>query len=217
LIDICASLIGLLLLAPLFVVIAVAIKLDSGGPVFFRQLRVGHCGRLFRIYKFRSMFVSNSDTSAVTTRADPRITRVGAFLRAHKLDELPQLINVLLGDMSLVGPRPEVPELFEFYTSRQRDVLLSMRPGITDYASIMFRNESAMLDSIDPVTIYRREVMPIKYFYYERYSLEQSTLTDLRIIAATLLLLTIKTVPKFLCIETQPISLAELKRSSDAS
>jgi lipopolysaccharide/colanic/teichoic acid biosynthesis glycosyltransferase len=201
--DIVGSALGLVLLLPLFLVIAIVIKVDSPGPIFFRQERVGKCGCLFRIFKFRSMIADASHRgTALTVRADRRITRVGEFLRRSKLDELPQLMNVLAGDMSLVGPRPEVPEFMTFYTAEQRAIITSMRPGITDYAAILFRDESSLLDqSGDPVDIYRREIMPLKFAYYERYSREIELLNDLRIILATMILLAVGGLPRWLGLE----------------
>jgi lipopolysaccharide/colanic/teichoic acid biosynthesis glycosyltransferase len=198
--DIVGSALGLLLLLPVLAVVAVIIKLDSRGPVFFRQERVGQGGRAFRIFKFRSMVVGAARIgTALTMRTDPRITRVGVFLRRTKLDELPQLINVLVGDMSIVGPRPEVPQFMEFYAPIQRAIILSMRPGITDYAAILFRDESSLLDGVrDPIDVYRREIMPTKFFYYERYSREIGVQNDLRIIMATILLLCAGRVPHWL-------------------
>jgi lipopolysaccharide/colanic/teichoic acid biosynthesis glycosyltransferase len=203
--DVVGSALGLLLLLPLLAVIAVIIKFDSPGPIFFRQERVGRRGRLFRVFKFRSMLVGATHAgTALTVRADTRITRVGTFLRRSKLDELPQLVNVLAGDMSIVGPRPEVPEFMKFYTPDQRAVILSMRPGITDYATILFRDESSLLDQDrDPVEVYRREIMPVKFTYYERYRREIGILNDLRIIFATILLLVVGLVPQWLGIEHQ--------------
>jgi lipopolysaccharide/colanic/teichoic acid biosynthesis glycosyltransferase len=201
--DIAGSIVGLVLLSPLFLVIAAAIKLDSPGGVLFRQERVGRGGRRFRIFKFRTMVAAAPQLgAAITVHADRRITRAGAFLRKSKLDELPQLINVLAGDMSLVGPRPEVPEFMNFYEPEQREIILSLRPGMTDYAAILFRDESALLNGRDdPVDVYRREIMPIKFAYYERYRHDVGVLTDLRIIAATVFLLLFKHVPKSLGIE----------------
>lgn len=202
--DVVGSALGLIMLAPAFPIVAIAIKCDSPGPVFFRQDRVGRGGRVFQIYKFRSMAVKAADGTALTLRGDKRITRVGAFLRKTKLDELPQLINVLTGDMSLVGPRPEVPEFMKFYSSEQRAIILSMRPGITDYAAILFRDESSLLSpDDDPVALYRYKIMPIKFGYYERYSREMSLLNDLRIILATVLLLLAGQVPRWLGIESE--------------
>jgi lipopolysaccharide/colanic/teichoic acid biosynthesis glycosyltransferase len=213
--DIIGSALGLVLLLPLFLVIAIVIKIDSPGPVFFRQARVGKGGRLFRIFKFRSMIADASHRgTALTVRADRRITRVGEFLRRRKLDELPQLMNVLTGDMSLVGPRPEVPEFMTFYTAEQRAIITSMRPGITDYAAILFRDESSLLDqSGDPVDIYRREIMPLKFVYYERYSREIEILNDLRIILATMILLAVGRLPRWLGLEHELRSPPLLRRS----
>jgi lipopolysaccharide/colanic/teichoic acid biosynthesis glycosyltransferase len=201
--DVVVSVLGLLILSPVFAVVAAIIKLDSPGPVFFRQTRVGRGGRPFRIYKFRSMVADAQRAgTALTVRADPRITRVGRLLRRSKLDELPQLVNVLVGDMSIVGPRPEVPEYMEFYTPDQRAVLIAMRPGITDYAAILFRDESSLLDGErDPVDVYRRVIMPAKFACYERYSREIGVLTDLRIIVATALVLVVGRVPHWLGLE----------------
>jgi lipopolysaccharide/colanic/teichoic acid biosynthesis glycosyltransferase len=201
--DVMGSALGLLLLLPVLAVIAVIIKLDSPGPIFFRQERVGRGGRSFRIFKFRSMVVGAARAgTALTVDGDTRITRVGMVLRKNKLDELPQFINVLAGDMSIVGPRPEVPEFMKFYAPDQRAIILSMRPGITDYAAILFRDESSLLDrERDPVEFYRREIMPEKFAYYERYSREINVLTDLRIILATVLLLVVGRVPPQLGIE----------------
>ncbi len=201
--DIIGAAVGLLLLSPLLIAIAVAIKLDSPGPAFFRQERVGRGGRLFRIFKFRTMVAGVRQFGrAITVRADSRITRAGAFLRKNKLDELPQLINVLAGDMSLVGPRPEVPELMSLYTSEQRALIVSLRPGMTDYASILFRDESSLLDGrTDPVEIYRGEIMPIKFAYYERYARNVGSVNDLRLILATVSLLAFNHVPATLGVE----------------
>jgi lipopolysaccharide/colanic/teichoic acid biosynthesis glycosyltransferase len=217
--DVAGSAVGLLLLLPLFALIAISIKLSNPGPIFFRQERVGLGGRLFRIYKFRTMVMGAERAGApLTVYADPRITRVGAFLRRTKLDELPQLINVLLGDMSMVGPRPEVPQFVEFYTPGQRDILLSMRPGITDYASILFRDESSLLDHrYDPIEVYRREIMPAKFAQYERYSREISLLNDLRIIVATIFLLAMGRVPTQLGIECELHALQQRKDKMEAS
>jgi lipopolysaccharide/colanic/teichoic acid biosynthesis glycosyltransferase len=201
--DVVGAIAGLVLLSPVFLIVAIAIKRGTAGPVFFRQQRVGQDGRLFTMVKFRSMTVDAPRRgSALTLRADKRITRVGRFLRNSKLDELPQLVNVLVGDMSLVGPRPEVPEFMRFYSPEQRATIVSMRPGLTDYAAMLFRDESALLDqSGDPIDVYRRLIMPIKFRHYERYSHEIGMMTDLRIILATALLLTIGRAPSWLRIE----------------
>jgi lipopolysaccharide/colanic/teichoic acid biosynthesis glycosyltransferase len=215
--DVVGSALGLLLLLPVLAVVAVIIKLDSPGPIFFRQERIGRGGRSFRIFKFRSMVIGAARNGpALTVRADTRITRVGIFLRRSKLDELPQLINVLAGDMSIVGPRPEVPEFMRFYAPDQRAIILSMRPGITDYAAILFRDESSLLDpNSDPVEVYRHRIMPIKFAYYERYSREIGVLNDLRIILATILLLVVGRVPPRLGIECK-LQPPPLQRNNEA-
>jgi lipopolysaccharide/colanic/teichoic acid biosynthesis glycosyltransferase len=215
--DVMGSALGLLLLLPVLAVVAVIIKLDSRGPIFFRQERVGRGGRSFRIFKFRSMVVGAARAgTALTVRADTRITRAGLFLRRSKLDELPQLINVLAGDMSIVGPRPEVPEFMKFYTPNQRAIILSMRPGITDYAAILFRDESSLLDQErDPIDVYRREIIPAKFAYYERYSREIGVLNDLRIILATILLLVAGQIPHWLGVEYRQ-RMRPLPRTSEA-
>ena len=187
---VCAS-VGVVLLSPLLLGIALWIKLDSNGPVFFRQQRVGRFGVPFRIHKFRTMRHEAADAAALgpqlTVGADPRITRAGRSLRAAKLDELPQLLDVLAGTMSLVGPRPEVPRYVAMYPAALRDKVLSVRPGITDPASIEYRNESALLGAAaDPERVYVEQVMPAKLRHAARYVDEQSLLGDLRVIGATL-------------------------------
>jgi lipopolysaccharide/colanic/teichoic acid biosynthesis glycosyltransferase len=179
---------GLLLLSPLLLGIALWIKLDSAGPVFFRQQRVGRFGVPFRIHKFRTM---QDDASALgpqlTVGADPRITRAGRVLRAAKLDELPQLLDVIAGTMSLVGPRPEVPRYVALYPSALRDKVLSVRPGITDPASIAYRDESALLAAAsDPERVYVEQVMPAKLRFAAEYVEQRSMFGDLRLIGATL-------------------------------
>ncbi len=200
--DIAGALLGLIMLSPLFLGVALAIGLDSPGPVFFRQTRLGKHGAPFQIYKFRTMAAGNGGP-ALTANADPRITRVGAFLRRTKLDELPQLINVLKGEMSLVGPRPETPDLIRYYTPAQRAMMLSVRPGMTDYASILFRDESRFFRGCDDhIEVYRLSIIPAKCAYYERYIRDLGFCADLRIIAATVAILAFKRVPKALNIET---------------
>lgn len=186
--DLLASAVGLLLLSPLLAVIAVMIKLDSPGPVFYRQERVGLHGRLFRIHKFRTMRVDADRTGPqLTIGADRRVTRVGDPLRRYKLDELPQLIDVLVGTMSLVGPRPEVPRYVAAYPDSQRELVLSVRPGITDWASILYRSENEVLArAAEPQRAYIEEVLPVKLRYYTDYVRQRSFWGDLRIIAATL-------------------------------
>jgi len=186
--DVVASAVGLMLLIPFFIVIAIAIWIDDGGPVFYRQTRVGRMGRPFEIDKFRSMRPAIAGAqSNLTVAGDPRITRVGSFLRKAKIDELPQLFNVLLGEMSLVGPRPETPDLIAHYTPSQRALMLSVRPGMTDYASLLFRDEGAILvRASDPARLYRERIMPLKYELCARYLSEIGPATDFRIIFATI-------------------------------
>ena len=183
--DMAASGIGLLLLAPLLLALAVWIKCDSAGPVFFLQERVGLHGKLFRIIKFRSMRQNNSGPQ-ITVGADARITRSGRFIRAYKLDELPQLINVLLGDMSLVGPRPEVPRYVALYPADVREEVLSVRPGMTDLASVQYRSESDLLAaSSDPELTYTTVILPAKLALYQQYVRQRSLWLDVRIICVT--------------------------------
>jgi lipopolysaccharide/colanic/teichoic acid biosynthesis glycosyltransferase len=186
--DVTCSTLGLLLLLPLFALIGISIKLDSPGPVFFRQDRVGRHGRVFRIHKFRTMRVQASDTSLqVTVGADPRITGIGSWLRKYKLDELPQLIDVLSGHMSLVGPRPEVPRYIAWYPAAVRAKVLSVRPGITDWASVRFSEENALLASApDPERAYVEVILPVKQRFYVEYVENRSFTEDLRILRATL-------------------------------
>ena len=179
---------GLLLLAPLFLLLGLAIKLDSPGPVFFRQERVGRFGRPFRIFKFRTMTVSSpSGGIEVTVAGDQRITRVGAFLRRTKLDELAQLIDVLRGTMSLVGPRPEVPRYVDHYPPEWRERLLSVRPGITDFASVRYHDESELLARADePEREYIEVVLPTKLRYALHYVDNPTLSNDLRVLGLTL-------------------------------
>jgi lipopolysaccharide/colanic/teichoic acid biosynthesis glycosyltransferase len=186
--DVLSSSAGLMLLLPLMLAIALAVELDSPGGIFFRQIRVGRCGRTFNMFKFRSMRSSpDRNGQLITRRGDPRITRVGAFLRRTKLDELPQLINVLRGDMSLVGPRPEVSKYIDMYPPELRRIVLSVRPGMTDEASIEFRNEEALLArASDAEAEYVHEILPRKIDMYVRYVKNRSFIGDLRIILRTL-------------------------------
>lgn len=186
--DWLASTCGLLLLAPVLLLLAVWIKLDSPGPVFFRQERVGRGGKMFRIHKFRTM-VTDAERRGlqVTVGADARVTRVGQWLRKYKLDELPQLLDVWLGHMSLVGPRPEVPRYVACYPADVRDVVLSVRPGITDRASIEFKDENEILGrAVDPHLAYVNEVLPIKLRFYVDYVAQRSFWSDVGIIVATI-------------------------------
>jgi lipopolysaccharide/colanic/teichoic acid biosynthesis glycosyltransferase len=178
----------MLLLWPLFVVIAVAIKLDSAGPVFFRQQRIGRHGVPFRLFKFRTMVqAAEGRGPQITVGEDARITRVGAVLRRYKLDELPQLIDVLRGTMSLVGPRPEVPQYVQQYSPERRLHLLSVRPGITDYASLKYKNESDLLaQAVDPEREYLEVIMPEKLRVAGNYIDHASLRSDLRLIGVTI-------------------------------
>ncbi|MBM4461200.1 MAG: sugar transferase [Chloroflexi bacterium] len=180
------ALLGLLVVSPLFLLVAPIIKLDSPGPVFYRAERIGKDGVPFHLYKFRSM-VADADRRGpgITAEGDRRVTRVGAFLRRTKLDELPQLINVLKGEMSLVGPRPEDPRYVARYTPEQRQVL-AVRPGITSAASLAYRHEEQLLSGEDWETIYRTKVLPDKLATDLAY-LEQRTLgSDLKLILRTI-------------------------------
>lgn len=184
--DIVASLAGLFILLPVFICISIWIKLDSKGPFFFRQERVGRYGHTFRIHKFRTMAVNAESAGRLTVGADSRITRSGKFLRKTKLDELPQLIDVLLGHMSLVGPRPEVPEFMSLYPVTQRQKILSVRPGITDKASIEMVDENEILGKYDDARqAYIDVIMPIKGKFYCDYVDNQSFIEDIKIIFLT--------------------------------
>lgn len=187
--DLLASALGLIILSPIFALIALLIRLTSPGPVFYRARRVGQGGREFTLYKFRSM-VADADRRGpgITAAGDSRVTPVGRVLRRTKLDELPQLWNVLRGDMSLVGPRPEDPRYVALYTPEQRRVL-DVRPGITSLASIEYRNEEAVLHGPDWEQHYIHEVMPAKLAIDLRYVQRATLFTDLLIILRTLLAL----------------------------
>ncbi|HNY32745.1 MAG TPA: sugar transferase [Fibrobacteria bacterium] len=185
--DVVGSAIGLLSVSFLLLAVAVWVKLDSKGPVLFRQVRVGKDGKLFRIFKFRTMVVDAERLGMQITVGgrDPRVTRAGYHLRRLKLDELPQLVNVLVGDMSFVGPRPEVPRYVELYSARQREVL-SVRPGITDPASIAFRNENDLLAlEADPERAYIENIMPKKLELNLEYLGKATILSDLVLIWRT--------------------------------
>mgnify|MGYP000678042723 FL=1 len=189
--DFIASSFGLILLTPIFVLVALWIKLDSRGAIFFRQERVGFQGDLFRIHKFRTMvFDAEKKGKHITVGADLRITTIGRFLRKYKLDELPQLIDVLVGDMSLVGPRPEVPKYIDYYSDDEKHAVLSVKPGITDNASIEFRGENELLASAkDPEAAYINEVLPKKIALYRKYVKERSFFGDVAIIFKTIFLI----------------------------
>ncbi len=179
---------GLIILSPLFLAVAVWIKIDSPGPVFFRQVRVGRFEKSFLIYKFRTM-VTDAERKGLplTTGKDPRITRAGEFLRRTKIDELPQLINVVKGDMSLVGPRPEVPKYVACYPEEAKSKIFTLQPGITDYAAIEFRNENELLErSKNPEKTYIEEILPEKLKLYLKYADERSLWVDFKLILDTI-------------------------------
>ena len=185
--DIVVSLLGILITSPILLVVSVLIKLTSKGPVFYKQERIGKDEKPFFILKYRTMVV-NADQQGlkITVGGDKRITGVGKFLRKSKLDELPQLFNVFAGQMSLVGPRPEVAEYVSLYNEEQRKVL-SVRPGITDYASVCFRNENEILaEAENPQKEYIEHIMPLKLRYNAKYIEEMSVWTDLKLIFLTL-------------------------------
>ena len=189
--DITLSLFGLIILLPFMLIIAILIKIDSKGSVFFKQIRVTKNGKEFKIFKYRTMRVGSDKYSQITVGKDDRITKIGSFLRKYKLDEIPQLINVLIGDMSLVGPRPEVPKYVALYTDEQKEIL-KVRAGITDYASIEFSDENDLLASEEePEKAYIEKIMPKKIELNKKYLSEISILTDIKII-----LLTIKKILK---------------------
>ena len=189
--DITLSLFGLIILLPFMLIIAILIKFDSKGTVFFKQIRITKGGKEFKIFKYRTMKVGSDKYSQITVGKDERITKIGSFLRKYKLDEIPQLINVLIGDMSLVGPRPEVPKYVALYTDEQKEIL-KVRAGITDYASIEFSNENDLLAlEKDSEKAYIEKIMPRKIELNKKYLSEISVMTDIKII-----LLTIKKILK---------------------
>ncbi len=183
------SLVFLFLLSPVFILVAIAIKYDSPGPVFYRGFRVGRDGRTFRIYKFRSMHVNAEKTGGTTTaEGDKRVTRVGHFIRKYKLDEVSQLVNVLVGDMSVVGPRPQVRWAVDTFTEEERKVLV-LRPGITDWASIKFHNEGEIIEQSgigDPDEAYMKLIHPEKMRLQLLYLKEHNFLVDMSIIFQTI-------------------------------
>lgn len=185
--DFLVSLFGLLFLSPVILCIAVWVKCDSKGPIFYRQVRVGKDGREFKLLKFRSMRMG-ADRAGLLTLGDrdPRVTRSGFWLRKTKLDELPQLFNVLVGDMSLVGPRPEVSKYVALYTPEQREIL-SVRPGITDAASVEMRDEAELMaQQADPEGYYVNVQIPLKIKLAKEYIAQQSLLSDLKLIVRTI-------------------------------
>lgn len=185
--DIVFSFLGLVITSPFLIVIAILVKIDSKGPVFYRQVRVGKNSIDFKIYKFRTMHI-NSDKLGLLTVGDrdPRVTTIGYVLRKYKLDELPQLINVFTGNMSFVGPRPEVRKYVELYSDSDIEIL-SVKPGITDYASIKYRNEAeAMKNSNQPEQTYINEIMPEKIKLNKVYIANHNLITDIKIILMTI-------------------------------
>jgi lipopolysaccharide/colanic/teichoic acid biosynthesis glycosyltransferase len=185
--DLIAALVGLVISSPLMLTVALLIKIDSPGSVFFRGERVGKNGELFRILKFRTMVANAAQLGpSITSASDPRITRVGRWLRRTKTDELPQLWNVLAGDMSLVGPRPEDPHYVALYTSEQRQVL-NMRPGITSPASLVYRNEERMLADPEWEKVYLTQVLPAKLAIDLDYFSQRTLLSDIVLILRTIL------------------------------
>jgi len=185
--DIVASGLGIIVLSPILLIIALIIKKESDGPVFFKQIRVGEKGRNFEILKYRTMVVDAEKMGRqITVGNDNRITKIGGFLRKYKLDELPQLINVFKGDMSLVGPRPEVPRYVEMYNEEQRKVL-DVKPGITDLASIRYRDENELLGTAeDPDDMYINTIMPDKLALNLEYINKSNVFFDIYIILKTI-------------------------------
>lgn len=188
--DFVSSLIGLILVSPILLTIAFLIKREDGGPIFYRGVRVGRFGKPFRIFKFRTMVVNAEKLGGPSTADDdPRITKVGNFIRKFKLDELPQLINVLKGEMSIVGPRPEVQMYVDMFTEEER-AILSVRPGITDWASIWNPDEGGILaGSLDPEKTYMEKIRPEKIRLQLKYVRERSFWNDLKIIAQTIIMI----------------------------
>ena len=186
--DIIASLIGIILLLPFFIVICLMMIVSCGFPLFYLQTRVGKYGKDFRLFKFRTMHLDADKKGLLTVGGrDPRVTSIGYYLRKYKLDELPQLFNVLFGTMSLVGPRPEVRKYVDLYTKEQQQVL-SVKPGITDYASLEYINENDLLDKSDnPEKTYIDEIMPAKLALNAKYINQQGLLVDFKIIMNTIL------------------------------
>lgn len=185
--DIVFSIFGILFFLPVFIIIGVLIKLDSKGEIIFKQIRVTKNGKEFKIYKFRTMREDTENNKQITIGKDSRITKIGNFLRKTKLDELPQLFNIIKGEMSFVGPRPEVPKYVAYYTDEQKEIL-KVRAGITDYASIYFSNESEILgQQSDPEKYYIEEIMPHKIKLNKKYIDNMGIITDIKIIILTIL------------------------------
>lgn len=188
--DIFASLVGLVIISPFLFIVSILIKLDSEGPIFFKQWRIGKNGKQFKIYKLRTM-VQNADKigAQITKANDTRITRIGKFLRRFEIDEFPTLINVLKGDMSIVGPRPEVPKYLRCYDNLKYREVLSVRPGITDLGTMTFRDEAKYLNGQNHEEMYEKEILPQKLDLYLEYIQSRSFLVDLKIILKTIVLI----------------------------
>lgn len=185
--DLFFSLFGIIFFFPIFLLISILIKLDSKGEIIFKQTRVTKDGKEFKIYKFRTMMKETEGNKQITVGKDNRITKVGSFLRKTKLDELPQLFNIIKGEMSFVGPRPEVPKYLAYYTDEQKEIL-KVRAGITDYASIYFSNESEILgQQNDPEKYYIEKIMPHKIKLNKKYINNMGIITDIKIIILTIL------------------------------
>lgn len=184
-VDFFFSALGLVSISPLLLLVAFVIKLDSHGPVFYRGVRIGRYGNPFRMWKFRTMHVGSESLGVTTGKDDPRITRTGKFLRKYKIDELPQLVNVLVGDMSLVGPRPEFEEHTSAYKGEEK-LILSVRPGITDYASVQFHNLNELVGSEEPHRVFIEKFRPEKNRLRVAYVKQQSLREDLKILFKTL-------------------------------
>ena len=187
--DFCCAIGGLIVLSPILLLAALSVKLSSPGPIFFRQVRIGRSGVPFRIFKLRTMSGDEPTSGPILTiGADPRITRIGHFLRTSKIDELPQLINVVIGDMSLVGPRPEVPKYVDKWTPAQREIILSVRPGVTGPASLQFRNQTELLAKYDdPEAAYETVITQEKLKLCEDYIRTGTLWTDIRLILQTVI------------------------------
>lgn len=195
--DVVCAVLGLLFLAPVMLLVAMLVKLDSDGPVLFRQVRVGRGGRDFVILKFRSMIDRRASAGpGVSARDDVRVTRVGGFLRASKLDELPQLINVLRGEMSIVGPRPELRRFVDLYPDAAKNAIFTVRPGITDPASVVYRNEEKLLAGAQDVeALYIREILPNKIRMHLDYVKGRSFWGDVMIVLGTLRSIVVEDAP----------------------
>lgn len=190
-VELFLSIIGLIILSPLFLIVAISIKLDSKGPIFFRQKRVGYKGKNFLLYKFRSMAKNtNERVENLTIKNDPRITKVGRLLRKYKIDEFPQLINILKNEMSFIGPRPELPKYVELFR-KDYEYILKVKPGITDFASITFRDESELMkNGKNAENIYLNEILPQKIRLNKKYIKNRSSFLDLKLFFLTLIKLT---------------------------